>query len=263
VKIPDESIKDVLNAVRSRYNDDLAAYSDCLSNAFNKSEAIFWNPRYLEFYWHCVTTVPNYIQEVIIANADAESHGSEGLFDLWSKVRGIEEFDAGVKSHFLDEARHARLFLYLTNLAFPDYFDDDALSKKKDNLFNPTKFDENTFPTASASLEYIVDNLVQMNIGEIRTRAHMYMIGPVLTALAPKENKEKIDGILTGLVFDEVTHIGYTAKIMNALCKSGHEKLVRDLYEQRVRDFNVFTLQQTRRSVELFGEGKFPELLEV
>ena len=262
MRIPDETIGDVLVAVRSRYDHDLALYSDCLTNAFCRSEAIFWHPRYLEFYWHCVTTVPNYIQEVVVANADAESHGSEGLFDLWTKVRGIPEIDSGVRSHFLDEARHSRLFLHLTNLTFPEYFDEGTLAAKKDALFNPTKYVED-IPSSNASIAYIIDNLVQMNIGEIRTRAHMYMIGPVLTALAPKENREKVDGILAGLVYDEVTHIGYTAKIMNSLCQSSHKKLVFDLYEQRVRDFNVFTLEQTRRSVELYGKGRFPELLEI
>lgn len=263
MNISDTSIGDVLDAVRGRYDSDLADYSDCLVNAFTKSEAIFWHPDYHEFYWHCVTRVPNYIQEVILANAEAESHGSEGLFDLWSRVSEISEIGEGVRSHFLDEARHSRLFIHLTDLSFPGYLGEEELLERKRRLFNPLQASIQESQDASASIEYIVDNLVQMNIGEIRTRAHMFMIGPVLAAICPRESRDQIEGILSGLIHDEVTHIGYTARIMNELCRTGHRDLVRALYEQRVSDFNAFTLAQTRTSVELFGQNRFPRLLEI
>jgi hypothetical protein len=114
-----------------------------------------------------------------------------------------------------------------------------------------------------ASTPIILDNLVQMNIGEIRTRAHMFMIGPVLTAFAPGDNKERVDGILSGLVYDKVSHIGYTACLMEEWCRAGHKPFIQQLYTTRLRNFNLYTVEQTRRSLELYGQGEFPDLFEI
>ena len=56
-------------------------------------DAVFWRERYLGFYWRCVTTVPGYIQEVVAANAEAESVGSAGLFKLWMSVHDSPQIE--------------------------------------------------------------------------------------------------------------------------------------------------------------------------
>ena len=91
----------------------------------------------------------------------------------------------------------------------------------------------------------------------------MFMIGPVLTAFSPQQNREKVDGILCGLVYDEVTHIGYTARLMEEFCRAGHKNLIGDLYKRRLADFNQYTVEQTRQSLELYGQGQYPELFEI
>jgi hypothetical protein len=262
MKIQDESVNDVLVHLRTRYNDDLPHFSDCIRSAFDYVDAVFWRERYLAFYWKCVTTVPGYIENVVTSNAVAESAGSKGLYDLWTLVRDSSQIEEGIKSHFRDESRHSRLFLHLAKLAFPNYLTDAQYENERKNLFDST-----TAPLIKnervAGIEYLLDNLIQMNIGEIRTRAHMFMIGPVLTALSPRGNQEKVDGILSGLVFDEVTHIGYTAQLMEEFCRSGHKALISELYKRRLRDFNSYTIEQTRQSIELYGNGEYPDLLEI
>ncbi|TAZ73925.1 hypothetical protein ELH70_15335 [Rhizobium ruizarguesonis] len=262
MKIEDQRVEDVLVHVRARYNSDLPHFTDCIRSAFSEVDAVFWRDQYLGFYWKCVTNVPGYIQDVVIANADAESHGSEGLHDLWQKVHGISEVEDGIRNHYLDESRHARLFLHLTDLSFPEYLREADETRLRNGLFDAPNASREK-DDLEASIEYIIDNMIQMNIGEIRTRSHMFMIGPVLTAYAPREYKERVDGILGGLVYDEVTHIGYTANIMEEWCRNGHKKLIKDLYKRRLRDFNKFTIDQTRASVELYGQGAFPDIFEI
>lgn len=261
MRIQDRNLDDVLGHLRLRYDSDLPNFSDCIRAAFAEVDAVFWREQYLAFFWKCVTTVPGYVQSVIIANSVAESDGSRGLHDLWTRVRG-SELEDGIRNHFQDESRHARLFLHLTDLAFPEFLQPTEMADRKARLFNSQAASKEK-SEAAASVEYVIDNMVQMNIGEIRTRAHMFMIGPVLTALAPRGNKERVDGILSGLVYDEVTHIGYTAVLMEQMCQDGHKKLIADFYKRRLRDFNVYTIEQTRRSLDLYGEGQFPEVLEV
>lgn len=262
MKIQDRNLDDVLVHVRARFNNDLPHFTDCIRGAFASVDAVFWRDRYLEFYWRCVTTVPSYIQQVVAANAEAESAGAAGLFELWTTVRDSPKVEEGVEKHFRDESRHARLFVHLTELAFPGFVVANEAEAWKLRLFDATRA---TYvkADAAASTPVILDNLVQMNIGEIRTRAHMFMIGPVLTAFAPDENKERVDGILSGLVYDEVSHIGYTACLMEEWCRDGHKSLVQQLYARRLRDFNQYTIEQTRQSIDAFGEGKFPDLFEI
>jgi len=262
MKIQDRNVDDVLQHLRQRFNNDLVHFSDCIRGAFADVDAIFWREQYLAFYWRCVTTVPGYIQDVVLANADAESDGSRGLHALWRGVQEAPEVEKGIEHHFRDESRHARLFLHLTDLAFPDYLDCSVLSEKRRGIFDATTASRDK-ADVKESVGSLLDNLVQMNIGEIRTRAHMFMIGPVLTAYAPSENKERVDGILSGLVYDEVSHIGYTACLMEEWARTGHKQLISDLYARRLRDFNAYTLAQTRRSLELYGAGEFPQLLEI
>lgn len=262
MRIQDGNVDDVLGHLRQRFNNDLMQFTDCIRGAFSHVDAVFWREQYLAFYWRCVTTVPGYIQDLVLANADAESDGSRGLYALWQGVRGAPEVERGIEHHFRDESRHARLFLHLTELAFPDYLDRAALSERRLNLFDATAV-RSEKADGQETIASLLDNLVQMNIGEIRTRAHMFMIGPVLTAYAPQETKERVDGILSGLVYDEVSHIGYTACLMEEWARSGHKQLIADLYARRLRDFNQYTIDQTRRSLELYGAGDFPQLFEI
>ena len=262
MKIQDQTLDDVLVQLRARFNDDLPHFTDCVKKAFAAVDAVFWRERYLDFYWRCVTTVPGYIQEVVLANADAESAGSEGLFKLWASVHNSPDVEMGIEKHFRDESRHARLFVHLMELAFPEYCTPSENEQRKHRLFDASRV-ARVKSDAPASTPVLLDNLVQMNVGEIRTRAHMFMIGPVLTAFTPSDHKERVDGILSGLVYDEVSHIGYTACLMEEWCRYGHKRLIEQLYTRRLFDFNVYTVEQTRRSVELFGHGEYPDLLEI
>jgi hypothetical protein len=55
----------------------------------------------------------------------------------------------------------------------------------------------------------------------------------------------------------------YTACLMEAWCRDGHKPLIERLYTRRLHDFNSYTVEQTRQSIELYGDGLFPDLFKI
>jgi hypothetical protein len=254
--------EDVLAAVREYVDHDLPLYTECLRAAFREVEPIFARKRYSEFFWHCASTVPGWLPEVVLANAEVESAGSAKLLSLWQGVDYNTEVEAAVLGHAEDESRHSRVFLKLARHAFPRTIDTSLVEEMartlpdvrgKQHVKSPTRINEVT----------LIDHLVQMNIGEIRTRLHMHLLAPTVAAFTPEETKPKVELILTSLVRDEVRHIGYTARLMEVWANSGAATLVRTLYAQRLRDFDVITFEQTAPAVRSYGQGRFPTLLEL
>jgi hypothetical protein len=167
-----------------------------------------------------------------------------------------------VLRHAKDESRHSRLFLELSRVAFPTAVDDSLVQRLDEALPDVRR----RTPQKSAVRipgELLIDHLVQMNIGEIRTRIHVQLLAPVVHALAPPEGRRRVRQILDGLVLDEVRHIGYTARLMERWASSGDAQLVRDLYAERLQDFHRITIEETESAVRAYGQGRFPELLEI
>jgi len=254
--------RDVLIAIREFTGEDLGIYSDSLTNAFESVKPIFTSPRYAEFFWHCATSVPGWIPQVVLGNAAKESEGSEKLFRIWQQVDYNREVEEAVLRHAKDESRHSRLFLELTRIAFPDSpvcTDIGRLDRelpdvrKREGRKCLPRLDENQ----------LIDSLVQINIGEIRTRIHVLFFAPVIHELAPRESRERVKNILFGLVHDEVRHIGYTATLMERWARTGDRQRIHDLYRSRLAEFSRITVAETEDAVRKFGQNRFPELLEI
>lgn len=253
---------DVLEAVRGHLALDVPHYSDSLRAAFEATDPVFGRPRYSEFFWHCASTVPGWLAEVTLANAAAESHGSLKLFQLWQTVNYNAELEKLVLVHAKDESRHSRLFVDLVELAFPRSSVPAVLARLRETLPDVRRA-EPIKQIKLTSEEILIDHLVQMNIGEIRTREHMNLLAPAIHAFAPTENRAQVRKILEGLARDEVRHIAYTAELMERWCTDGQSARVAALYRQRLHDFNVITVQQTEGAIRDFGHGRFPDLLEL
>jgi hypothetical protein len=73
----------------------------------------------------------------------------------------------------------------------------------------------------------------------------------------------RVGNILEGLVSDEIRHISYTARFIESWCSNGDTKRISSLYRERLDDFNRLTIAQTQSSVQSYGQGKFPNLLEI
>lgn len=252
----------LVEALREYVDNDLPHYTDSLKKAFLETEPVFTRPRYSEFFWHCASNIPGWLPWILLANAQAESEGSAKLLSLWKDLDYNQEVETKILAHAKDESRHSRLFLQLTGRAFPravSASDIDQLAqtlpdvRKQNHQKSTTRVPENI----------LIDHMVQMNIGEIRTRLHMMLLAPAIYAFSPTSEKETVKRILEGLLRDEVRHIGYTACLMEAWANAGARGLLNQLYSERLHDFHLITIQQTEASIHAYGQGKFPDLLEI
>ncbi len=129
MKIP--STDEILLQLKDYSNDDLSRYTVLMKDAFQQVGPIFTKPQYVDFFWHCASTVPGWIAEVVLANADAESQGAKKLVDLWKSTTIDKEIEDSILFHAKDEARHSHLFVKLDSIAFPESNTDGELSKIK------------------------------------------------------------------------------------------------------------------------------------
>ncbi len=260
---PANEAEDVLAAIRMYADHDLPHYTDCLRRAFAEVEPVFARERYSEFFWHCAGTVPGWLAEVVCANARVESEGSAKLLELWRGVDYNEEVGRAVFDHAEDESRHSRVFLKLARHAFPAAVSPEVVGEMDSTLPDVRRKPHERGATRIPE-GVLIDHLVQINIGEIRTRLHMHLLGPAIAAFAPEgAPRAKVERIVTSLVRDEVRHIGYTARLMETWIESGAGSHVTDLYSRRLHEFDALTVEQTEPAVKSFGQGRFPDLLEL
>lgn len=164
--------------------------------------------------------------------------------------------------HAYDECRHSRLFVDLTTLAFPNLLTVMQANSFKQSLIKieKPKLCKSEFAVTE---EQLIDHLVQMNMGEIRTRIHIRMLAPVIHAFTPQENRLKVERIVAGLISDEEVHVSYTAAVINSWCKDGNALAAKAFFCRRLRDFDTYTRTETQAAVTAYGRGEFPDLLEI
>jgi hypothetical protein len=257
-----DHVNDLLSEVRLFSDADLPHYSDCINRAFEAVAPVFTRQRYSDFFFHCASIVPGWLARVVMANADAESHGSEKLHYLWRGSVDNEIVATDVLEHSKDEAGHSRIFVSLVQEIFPNAYAEAILADKRKSMFRIDKaaLEADRFRLAE---DHLIDHLVQMNMGEIRTRIHMQLLSPVLFAFTPLDTREHVSDTLHRLVTDEVRHINYTAQFIEAWCETGDHTRICDLYARRLRDFHEVTIEQTQAAVHAYGQGMFPEVLEI
>lgn len=260
MKIP--SIDEILLNLKDFNDNELNHYTVILKDSFKAIEPVFTKPKYVDFFWQCATTVPGWIAEVVLANADAESQGSKKLLDLWKSTKISKEIEDSILFHARDESRHSHLFVKLVSIAFPEANSNGELLKIRNGL---TKINNRDLIKDENSVtdDILLDHLIQMNMGEIRTLIHMHFLGPVIFALTPKESKDKVYTILQGLAKDEVVHIGYTSKLIEDWCIDKNFDLAKQVYHDRLKDFHKLTVSQTVDTINKYGQNQYPELLEI
>ena len=195
-----------------------------------------------------VSVDPRWLAQSLVANAIKEGEGSQKLWQLAGRTPAPEVAEQ-IRQHAIDESRHARMYIGLLEIAFPE---------ATDELLRPTLFalspgyTQKDRPPESppANEATVLDEIIQMNIGEIRTRIHQLLLRPVIIAHCAQERHRKLSGILDSLLADETRHIEYTARLIDQACERGHEAFVRTTTADRVAEFNHITLDEV-------GEQKF------
>ena len=202
----------------------------------------WYGDRYRQFAMN-----PDWLAQSFIANAEKEAEGARKLAKIASSARG-HAFAPKIFAHAKDEARHARMYIAMLKLIFPEALDDG--SRQQLLASYPVFGDMSDFDEPQRALEAILDDIIQMNIGEIRTRLHQMLLRPVAGAACPDANARPLLDLLQRIYDDEGRHIIYTAEILEEQSRHGYAAFIDAVYARRVRDFSVITLNEV-------GVGQF------
>lgn len=240
-----------LDALRSFGIDGLDEYGRSLRAACAAAPPPFGRSWYGERY-RSFASDPSWFANSLVANAAKEGEGAMTLWSLSSRIQNRDTADL-VRRHAIDESRHARFYISLLQLSFPEIVDD--IEDQKLWALSPGYGVHDRPPIAHASPgEQVLDEIIQMNLGEVRTLIHQLLMTPVIVLHCPDDRRARIENLMRGLGRDERLHIGYTARLINSAALE-NPRLVRSLMERRLRDFNELTL--TEVGVRDVGAGSF------
>lgn len=185
---------------------------------------------------------PHWLATSLVANAEVEGDGATKLWNIAGRS-DQQEMARLIQQHAVDEAGHARLYLSMLKLVFPDALSPDLSGALQSLPPSLSMYGELPNGQAAPTMR-MLDDLVQMNIGEIRTRIHQQLLRPVILAHCPVPQRARIERALDGLLEDETRHIAYTAQLIEQHCTLGHEEFVRMTTAKRLAQFNEITLNE-------------------
>jgi hypothetical protein len=197
----------------------------------------WYGKRYREF-----ALDPDWLARSFLANANKEAEGARKLWKIAGEAREFP-FSEAIEAHAVDEAQHARMYISMLDLVFPGaLLPSDAEAVLSDYPIYIGERSPHNIP--GRDLVSLLDDIVQMNIGEVRTRIHQMLLMPVAVAVAPPENHARLSAILMGIYTDEGRHILYTSEILETYFAAGLGAEIKDLYTRRLRDFSELTVQE-------------------
>lgn len=233
-----------IDALRAHGVPKLPTYDTALVAACNAFPPPFGRNEYGDFYRSSARD-PDWVALSLLTAAQSEGEGARHLWDMAACTPDLE-IARQMQQHAIDEARHSRLYITLLGLIFPEA--GDAKMRRRLARLSPG-FTRNTplAPAAGSPYAYpaTVDELIQMNIAEIRTRIYHLLQRPVLLDRYCKPDKRaRVRQILDWLLADETGHIAYTARLIERAAQASDSEYVAELMRERVKDFNEITAQE-------------------
>jgi hypothetical protein len=223
-------------------------YRDALTAACRKAPPPFGTDDYGKIY-RKVAGDPNWMAISLIENAQGEGDGARHLWDLAACTPDIR-VAAQVKSHAIDESRHAKAYVAMLQLTFPDVVDSEFHAELAS--LSPGYTDGSLLephPGSPYASAVTLDDLIQMNIAEIRTLMHHLLQRPILLGHCAAEQRHRLARLHDRLRLDEVRHIAYTAALIEASANRGKAAAVIRLMQERMSDFNAITDDDLGRGV--------------
>jgi hypothetical protein len=230
-----------LRALRGFRRGRCAAYEETLIDACRGGPPPFGEAWYGERYRE-LSSDPSWLAGSLVANAQKEGDGARKLWDIAGKAP--DPTIAGqIRAHAIDESRHALLYLAMLELVFEDAVPPEARPTLE--AISP-RYCSRDYPVRErpSSLSDVLDEVVQMNIGEIRTRIHQLLLRPVIEAYCPAAKRARLHATLDVLVHDETRHIDYTARILDRAMTRGKGKWIQSVFRARLEEFNAITLTE-------------------
>jgi hypothetical protein len=230
-----------IGALREHGVPELPTYESALAAACTAFPPPFGGRAYGDFYRSSASD-PDWVALSLLTAAQGEGEGARHLWDMAACTTDVE-VARQIKQHAIDEARHSRLYVTLLGLIFPEAAD-EKFRKRLGSLSPGYTANSPLVPMAGSPYAYpaTVDELIQMNIAEIRTRIYHLLQRPVLLDRYCKtDQRPHVRKILDWLLVDETRHIAYTACLIERAAKASGSGHVTDLMRERVKDFNEIT----------------------
>lgn len=230
-----------LDALTEIGEKNLIKYSENLVAACESSPPPFGFAWYGEKY-RKLACKPDWFAYSLINNALKESEGSQKLWELSGQTND-PNISEQIRLHAIDESRHAHLYVKIFDLVFPHAIEFSLRSEVNNSLPNYSRTD---LPArlSSVSETYVLDSLIQMNIGEIRTRINQLLMSPIILAYCSEERREQLRKLVDSLLVDETRHIGYTAQLIEQAISSGYGEFVCNIMHKRLAEFNKMTVEE-------------------
>lgn len=230
-----------LDALRNAGAGPLHGYAVALTAAEEAAPPPFGEAWYGKKYRRLAAD-PSWLAHSLVTNASIEGDGAR---KLWKIAAASPNADTArqIKRHALDESRHARLYVGMMRLAFPGAVTEPLMAAFK--ALSPGYRPQDELPFSSpATEEEELDDFIQMNLGEIRTRIHQLLLRPMIRAHANAPRVENVSAVVESLLRDETAHILYTARLIDDACQRGHGGLVQRTMAARLAEFNEITLHE-------------------
>jgi hypothetical protein len=224
-------------------------YRDALVTACRKAPPPFGTKGYGKIY-RDVAKDPDWMANSLIQNAEGEGEGSGHLWDLAASTPD-RRIAAQVKAHAIDESRHSKAYVAMLDLTFPGLIENNDLHVQLASLspgYNQRSALEVHKGSAYASA-ITLDDLIQMNIAEIRTLVHHILQRPMLLGYCAPERRRRLTLLHDRLRLDEVRHIAYTAALIEEFAQRGEAGAVKRLMQERMSDFNAITNEDLGRGL--------------
>lgn len=224
----------------------LRSYSRALASACTAFPPLYGRKQYGELYNRRASD-PNWVALCIATAAQGEGEGAEHLWDLAASTPDAD-VARQIQQHAIDESRHSRAYVTLFDLVFPGAVDEELRAVLKQLSPGYTKVTRLAPAQGSAyARPATVDELIQMNIAEIRTRIHHLLQWPVFLGYCKEEHRDRVRRILASLLLDETRHIAYTARLIERVAQESGDQQVMDLMYERMKDFNEITEDEVAR----------------
>jgi hypothetical protein len=216
---------------------DCPRYFAALDSALAEGTPVFATQSYAEIY-RAASASGHWLAVSLITNAEREGDGAKRLWSLAACCHEDEEQQL-LKRHACDESKHALAYLALLDLAFPGAVTPEFRTEL-DQLSPHFSMEQElrAVPGSPYAHTPSTDDYMQMNIAEIRTTIHHLMQRQALTAHCPAKNMPKTRKILDMLLRDELSHVAYTAVLIEQKTESRNRGEVEAQFSKRLHDFN-------------------------
>ena len=233
-----------LKALREHGVPELPIYDRALAAACTAFPPPFGRKDYGDLYRSSASD-SDWVALSLLTAAQSEGEGAKHLWDMAACTPNAE-VARQIQQHAIDEARHSRGYVTLLGLIFPEAADEE-LRTRLGSLSPGYNGRSPLVPTAGSPYAYpaTVDELIQMNIAEIRTRIYHLLQRPVLLYSYCKTNQRpRVRQMLDWLLVDETRHIAYTARLIERAAQTSGVEQMMELMRERVREFNEITEEE-------------------